>query len=480
LRRQRLSILMPVYNERPFVRRCIERVLSAPLPDGLERELIVVDDHSTDGTTEVLQEIAARHSEVMRLFRQDRNRGKGAAIRRAVQEMQGDLAVIQDADLEYDPNEYGRLLAPILGGQADVVYGSRFTASLQRRVLNYHHALGNIFLTHVSNLTTGLNLTDMETGYKVFRADILRTIPIRSNRFGFEPEITAKVAKRNCTVYEVPVSYYGRSYSEGKKIKWTDGLLAIYTILKYWFIDDCYSDRFGHAILASLAGAHRFTKWVVASIEPYLGQRLLEVGSGIGNISRQLPKRERLTVSDCDEVYLELLDQAFRQYEAVDVARVNLDSDEDFAGLKGSYDTVICLNVLEHIKNDDDALRRMASALSPGGRLILQLPQYPWLMAEMDRKLGHHRRYSKRGLLEKLESAGLSMERRFNMNAAGVLGWLFSAKLLKRQELGKFQLKIFNTLVPVFRAMEALLPLPGLSLMVIAKAPEVRPPQDSR
>jgi hypothetical protein len=177
-------------------------------------------------------------------------------------------------------------------GHGDVVYGSRFASRTMRRVFNYHHALGNKFLTRLSNITTGLDLTDVETCYKAFRADVLKTIPLRSNRFGIEPEITAKIAKRNCVVFEVPISYAGRNYSEGKKIGWKDGYSAIYTILKYWFVDDCFDEHYAQAILHNLAHARRFNKWMVKGIEPYLGDRILEVGSGIGNISWLLPKKE--------------------------------------------------------------------------------------------------------------------------------------------------------------------------------------------
>lgn len=238
-----LSILVPIYNERANIERCIERILAAPLPEGLARELILVDDASTDGTSELVQAIAERHPESVWAFFQQRNQGKGAAIRRAIREMRGQYAIFQDADLEYDPREHADVLRPILEGDADVVYGSRFASRPMRRVLNYHHAIGNWVLTTISNWFTGMNLTDMETCYKAFRTDVLKTIPLRSNRFGIEPEITAKIAKRNCVVYEVPISYHGRGYAEGKKIGWRDGISALVTILKYWIIDDCFEDH---------------------------------------------------------------------------------------------------------------------------------------------------------------------------------------------------------------------------------------------
>lgn len=223
-----LSILMPVYNERRTLADIMDKVLAVQLPPQINgMEIVVVDDGSTDGSREILAQRAALDSRVRPIFH-EKNMGKGAAIRTAIHEAQGDIAVFQDADLEYDPNEYGKLLAPILSRGADVVYGSRFAASEYRRVLFFWHSLANRLLTTVSNMLNDLNLTDMETCYKMFRISVLKTLPIRSNGFGIEPEITAKVAKRNLLIYEVPVSYAGRTYAEGKKISLKDAFVAIW------------------------------------------------------------------------------------------------------------------------------------------------------------------------------------------------------------------------------------------------------------
>ncbi len=467
-----VSILMPLYNERDYLQRIVKQVLQAPLPAGCERELVIVDDASSDGSGELADDLAAEHPPgLIRVFHQVENRGKGAAVARAVAEMSGDLVIFQDADLEYDPADYPRLLEPILAGRADVVYGSRFLGTSSRRVLNYHHTLGNLLLTHLSNLTTGLNLTDMETCYKAFRADVLKTIPLRSERFGIEPEITAKVAKRHCAVYEVPISYYGRTYIEGKKIGWRDGLEALGVIAKYWAVDDCFEERFGHGVLHSLSTARRFTAWTVKVIEPWLGRRILEIGSGVANISRQLPKRERLTLSDRDPEYLKLLDQAFDHLDMVDVIELDLEVDAHFAKVDQRYDTIVCLNVLEHIADDQAALARMASLLEPGGRLILQVPQHQLLFSEMDRQLGHHRRYDADDLAEKLAAAGLQVEGVRDFNALGTLGWLVNARVLGRSELGKLQLKAYDLMVPVLSQIERVFKLPGLSLIGVGRKP---------
>jgi len=224
----KLSVVMPVYNEQATLREVITRVLAVPL----DIELICVDDGSTDRSREILAELQTVHSE-MRVVLQPRNMGKGAALRRGIQESTGDFVIIQDADLEYDPGDYSVLLRPLLEGKADVVYGSRFLGAGPHRVLYYWHSVGNWALTLLSNALTNLNMSDMETCYKVFRREIIQSIPIEEDRFGFEPEITVKIAKRGLRVYEVGISYWGRTYEEGKKIGWRDGFRALFCLLKY-------------------------------------------------------------------------------------------------------------------------------------------------------------------------------------------------------------------------------------------------------
>jgi glycosyltransferase involved in cell wall biosynthesis len=229
---KRLSIVIPVFNEAATAREIIARVREAPLPEGLAREIIVVDDNSTDGTREILQDCAV--DECCKLLFHERNQGKGAALRTGFAHTTGEIVLIQDADLEYDPQEYPKLLAPILAGKADVVYGSRFAGGECKRVLFFWHYVGNKIITTLSNAFTNLNLSDIETCYKVFRKEVLAKIKVEEERFGFEPEITAKIAKLGVRIYEVGISYHGRTYAEGKKINWKDGLRAIWYIVKYW------------------------------------------------------------------------------------------------------------------------------------------------------------------------------------------------------------------------------------------------------
>jgi glycosyltransferase involved in cell wall biosynthesis len=229
----KLSIVVPVYNEADTVVALLDAVRSAPLPEGVEREVVVVDDASTDGSRRILEDYVGDREDV-RLLAQPANRGKGAALRRGFADAAGDIVLVQDADLEYDPREYPKLLGPILEGKADVVYGSRFQGSDAHRVLFFWHMVGNRFLTLLSNMVTNLNLTDMETCYKAFRIEILRSIRLEEDRFGFEPEVTAKIARLpGVRIYEVGIGYSGRTYEEGKKIGWRDGLQALACILKY-------------------------------------------------------------------------------------------------------------------------------------------------------------------------------------------------------------------------------------------------------
>ena len=227
-----LSIVIPVYNESATVEKLLGRVDSAPLPEGVEREIVVVNDASTDGTAARLQQLQAAGEIEFRLYDHAVNQGKGAALRTAFSKVTGDIVLVQDADLEYHPNEYPRLIQPILDGEADVVYGSRFGGGPQR-VLFFWHYVGNRMLTLLSNMFTDLNLSDMETCYKVFKREVLESIELRSNRFAIEPEITAKIAKQKVRIFEIPISYYGRTYAEGKKIGWKDGFAAIWAIVRY-------------------------------------------------------------------------------------------------------------------------------------------------------------------------------------------------------------------------------------------------------
>jgi glycosyltransferase involved in cell wall biosynthesis len=462
-----LSILIPLYNEEEFIGPLLDRVLAAPLPAGLERELIVVDDCSTDGSAEIAEAKAAELPGLIRVLHHNRNQGKGAAIRTAIDAAQGEISIIQDSDLEYDPREYSTLIAPILEGSADVVYGSRFMNAGARRVLYYWHTVANRFLTGLCNMVSDLNLTDMETCYKVFRTSLLRSIPIRSNRFGIEPELTIKVARREVRIYEMPISYHGRSYEEGKKIGFWDALQAVYIILRYALTKDIYKGT-GPEILEVLSNAPRFNKWMADTIRPYVGKRVLEIGAGIGNLTRQLvSRRELYVVGDIDEEHLARLKTRFHHRSNLQVCWCDLTKPEDFAPLTNTMDSVVCLNVLEHVEDDLQGLRNIHSALRPGGRAIILVPHGQEIFGTLDVALGHYRRYKHAELQERMESTGFLVDRILEFNRISRPGWYVTGRIFRQTTLSPLSLKIFDRLVWLWRRIDSHLPWPPTSIIAI-------------
>jgi len=459
-----LSVVIPCYNEISTIAQILSRVAEIPVV----HEIIVVDDCSRDGTRELLQTILERwpvQAPPLRVFHQPENRGKGAALRAGFAHATGTLTIVQDADLEYDPGEYPKLIQPILEGDADVVYGSRF-AGFPRRVLYFWHALGNRLLTLLSNMATNLNLTDMETCYKVFKTEVLQAIPLRSDRFGFEPEVTAKIARLGCRIYEVPISYHGRSYAEGKKIGWKDGLQALGVILKYWLVSDVDLGR-GEMTLKLLQKASRYNGWVYEMLRPYIGHDILEVGSGIGNMTRYFVGHGRVTATDISPFCLRELRRTYAHHDSVRVQ--TLDISRNSYPEKSLYDTIICLNVLEHIEDDRAALVNMRTLLKPGGKLLLYVPANPRLYCEIDRGVGHYRRYVLEDLLIKLQSSGFRVSHSRHHNILGAIGWWINGKVLGKKAIGATDVGGFDLLMPLVRAQDRLDSRFALSILAVGE-----------
>ncbi|MEW5800938.1 MAG: glycosyltransferase [bacterium] len=463
-----LSILMPVYNEVYTVGECLRRVLSVRSDFISELEIIVVDDGSTDGTREILRELAGEHREII-LIEQKTNQGKGQAIRTALSRASKDICLVQDADLEYNPNDYEKLIIPFVKENADAVFGSRFLVGDYCRLLYFRHALINRFLTFLADLITDINYSDIETCYKAVRTRLLKSIPIRSRGFGIEPELSIKLAKRKAVIFEVPISYAGRTKEEGKKIGWKDGVNALYTLVKFWLLNDIYQkEEYGSAILDSLSHAPNFCRWMADTIRPYVGEYVLEIGAGTGNLTSHITPRRRYLASDINLNYLDYLKNYSLYKPYMEVKYIDLTKEEDFAPYQEQFDTVICLNVLEHIEDDSAGLSNIYRALRPGGRAIVLVPHGAWLYSSFDKVLGHYRRYADAQLQEAMTRTGFCQtELITSFNRIGVPAWVLNGKILQRKHFSPVQIKILNTFQGILRRVNAFLPWHGLSTIAI-------------
>jgi glycosyltransferase involved in cell wall biosynthesis len=470
-----LSILVPAYNEQYLIEASLQRlwVLSeSPRLDHIK--VIVVDDCSTDSTAVSLERFR-KHLETSRDFKnfswvwlkQEKNLGKGAAIRTGLNHVDTELVVVHDADLEYHPRDLLQMIELFLYEDADAVFGSRFMPGGYKRALFFRHALGNKLLTFLCDLVCDLNLTDMETCYKMVRADLLKSIPLKSATFDVEPELAIKLAKRGARIFEVPINYSGRTYAEGKKIGWTDGARALWAILKYALSDEIFAaDGHGGEILMRLNRAPRFTKWMADVIKPYLGNRVLEVGAGIGNMTLNLIPRTVYWATDINPEYLDHLEDMRSTRPYLQVAYTNGMAGDSFPTGQ-SFDTVVCLNVVEHLSDDVGALRNIYNALENGGRAIILVPNGPKLYGTLDEVLGHCRRYTPDQLVSAGQHAGFRLEKLLRFNRAGVPAWWLNGKVLQRTTFGMLQIRFLNALTPFFRRVDALLPFPPLSIIAI-------------
>ncbi len=497
-----LSVLVPVFDEQHLVAASLARLEVLRDSPHLDRvQVIVLDDSSRDATPEVLRAFAAergitlappspsaprgrtapgaalrgsgRHGGIEWLFlRHERNGGKGAAVRSALAHADCELSVIHDADLEYHPRDLLRIVKVFVEEGADAVFGSRFAGGEARRALLFRHELGNRLLTFLTNLITNVNLTDMETCYKAVRTSLLKSIPIVSNDFRLEPELTIKLAKREARIFEVPISYAGRTYQEGKKIGWRDGLRALMAMLRFWLSDEIYAaDEHGSEILGRLSRAPRFNSWMADEIRPFCGRRVLEIGSGTGNLTRRLVPRDAYVASDVNPLYLQTLRGLTADRPYLDVTLTDITRGESFPTVPGGFDTVVCLNVVEHVDDDVGALANLRRVLAPGGRAVVLVPRGPGLFGTLDEVLGHHRRYTESSLRRVALDAGFEVKRILPFNRVGTPAWWLNAKLLRRRHFGLGQIVLLNLLTPIFRLVDRALPFPPLSMIAILENP---------
>ena len=472
-----LSVIVPSYNEQYLIEASLQALSvldESPRLTGIT--VIVVDDCSTDGTAEATHRFQAQLASSQNFkkcnwvwLRHEKNMGKGAAIRSALAHVDTHLVVIHDADLEYHPRDLLQMVDLFLYEDADAVFGSRFMPGGYKRALFFRHALGNKLLTLLCDLVCDLNLTDMETCYKMVRADLLKSIPLTSSTFDIEPELCIKLAKRGSRIFEVPISYSGRTYAEGKKINWKDGVRALWAIGRYAASDKIYAaDGHGGEILLRLNRAPRFSRWMADVIRPYVGSRVLELGAGIGNLTTHLVPRAAYWATDINPEYLDNLERLRANRPYLRVAHVDATAAATFP-TEQSFDTVIFLNVLEHLADDASALRNVYAALENGGTAVVLVPCGPKLFGTLDEVLGHFRRYTEEQVVAVGQAAGFKVERVLGFNRPGVVAWWMNGRVLRRRTFGLGQIRILNLLTPVFRRIDPWIPLPPLSIIAILR-----------
>lgn len=475
-----LSVLVPVYNEQHLVYASLERLKVLESSPHLERiEAIIVDDCSTDETPHALElfkkeQIRSSDSKIDWIFlRHEKNSGKGRAIKTALEHATCEISVIHDADLEYHPKDLLRIVNVFTEEKVDAVFGSRFAGGDRRRVLLYGHELGNRLLTLLANLVTNLNLSDMETCYKAIRTSLFKSIPIESNDFRIEPELTIKLAKRGAFIFEIPISYSGRTYEEGKKINWRDGFRALWAIVRFALSDRIYqNDMYGSQILARLSRANRFNAWMADQIRTYCGDYILEIGSGVGNLTRKLIPRKRYVASDINPLYLETLKALSADRPYLETSYCDVNDGLSFPRHENGFDTVICLNIVEHVHDDRMALANVGQVLREKGTAIVLVPQGQWNFGTLDRVLGHERRYSKTALKKLAEQSGFTVKKIFEFNRVGTPAWFLNGKILRRRFFGLFQIWMLDLMTPLLRRIDFMLPFPGLSLIAILERNE--------
>ncbi len=470
-----LSVLVPVYNEQYLVQTSLRRLAvlaKSPLLDRIQ--VIVVDDCSRDQSAVALesfqQELRRRPWDPRFqwvFLRHEQNQGKGGAIRTALEHAECELTVVHDADLEYHPQDLLAMIPLFADEDADAVYGSRFMAGEFKRALFFRHSLGNHVLTLLCDLACDLNLTDMETCYKMVRTDLLRTIPLESRDFRIEPEITIKLAKRGARFFEVPIRYSGRTYQEGKKIGWKDGVQALLAILRFRLSDQvCKPDRYGSEVSFRLNRAPNYIRWIADLVRPHVGARVLEIGAGSGNLTLNLVPRTHYRACDPNPFFVRELKKLVDTRPYLSAGAIDPADVTSFpAGEK--FETIICQNMLEHLEDDGAALRNLRTLLQPGGQVVALVPHGDGLYGSLDGLLGHCRRYSRAQLRAVAQSAGFRCVRLAGFNRLGSLAWWLDGRVLQRRRFSLLQIKALNWLVPLLRHLDRFTPLPPLTLLAV-------------
>jgi glycosyltransferase involved in cell wall biosynthesis len=443
----RVSVLVPVFNERHVIEPSLRRLLGVRHDLIAELEVIVVDDGSTDGSGAIVKKLAAEDRRV-KLVTHAANRGKGAAIRTGVPHATGEVTIIYDADLELDSNDIPALLVPFVREGADAVLGSRYLHADYRRAVRHRHSMVNGFLTSLGSWLTDISFTDVETGYKAIRTPLLKSIPLGSDDFRIEVELVFKLAARHAHVFEVPVRYLPRTYDQGKKIRPRDGFLALAAMLRYSHADDIFqSDPEASRRLVELEQARHLKSWLGETLRPFVGDRVLEIGAGIGTLSNLLIPRELYVASDVNPDYLDTLRSFALGKPYVDVREIDVANREHFRGFEEQFDTALCIHVLDRLDDPAAALANLRLALRPAGRLVVMAPRAP---------------DAGRSLEEMLQRAGFNIEQCFDFNRAG--RWLTGGTTLSR--LG---LKLFDAAVPALRRLDRFAPWGGASSIAVGR-----------
>jgi glycosyltransferase involved in cell wall biosynthesis len=470
----KLSLVMPVYNEEKTVEKAINEVLKHDFIN----QLVVVNDGSKDKTQEIITSLKDPRLKVIQL---PENRGKGFALRTGFINAIGPYVGVQDADMEYNPADLKKLLTPLESGLADAVFGSRFLSGDAHRVLYFWHSLGNKFLTLLSNMNTNLNLTDMETCYKVIHKDILNELDLRENRFGIEPEITAKLSAVGARIYEVGVSYSGRTYQEGKKIGWKDGFRAIFVILKYGNYSRRMRRRYGKLAiqnedlaplmgLENLGNLKNYNKWIYQKFSKFISGEVLDIGAGVGNVSKLFIRNSNtLTLLEPSASAFKQLqiDENFNQKK---VKLINTEVEDFLNNCNVKFDTITMTNVLEHVKNHQILISQIKNILSVNGKLIIFVPAFELLYSKFDLNIGHFRRYRKKSLTRLLNHSGMKIDYISYFNFFGFFAWFIMARILRGNPTKSKLVKIVDkTLTPILRKIEYVFSPPfGQSLFVVA------------